>query len=423
MSAFYQLPVELLTSIAQSVFEETKSFQKGKTRRLAYPNFANLDYLNAILFHNVNFHATPEALDRLKARPLAALTSCIKQIAFLPSAYSIDMTFLHFRRIVIKQCLYYCSADYSLDEHSTRRGADSVVHLERIWVEEPLFSPEELLSSFQDYRRQALAAQALLTDGSLRVWTDTFRELPHVETFEYAKLQEHRRERETPWISRDLTDPWEDSERYNNQPFEERKFSPELPSGQHLYALPGERVCRILPDHPHDHVHGRPRGEEYHTLSLCRTNVKQMQIGLVEPASACINEAGAQPQKLILSSALATFEPLPGSPLPPNLQSLDLSRLRSLVWRTEVSRDEGDRKHWLFERIYERGWFVTALLRKCSHSLQELRIVLSNDQFEAENAYRPYWPPPAAKQLELPACVDCKSQAPRRPEDSPPGLH
>lgn len=39
--------------------------------RLTHTHCANLDYLNAYLFHDINFHAIPEGIDRLKAHPLS----------------------------------------------------------------------------------------------------------------------------------------------------------------------------------------------------------------------------------------------------------------------------------------------------------------------------------------------------------------
>lgn len=65
-STFYRLPVELLTMIAQCVTEEENWLEEAKALRLTHPHFANMDNLKAYIFHNVNFHATPEGLDKLK---------------------------------------------------------------------------------------------------------------------------------------------------------------------------------------------------------------------------------------------------------------------------------------------------------------------------------------------------------------------
>jgi hypothetical protein len=105
MSAFYRLPVELLTIIAQCVTEEKEWFKEGKALRLAHPHFANLEYLNVHLFHNINFHATPEGIDRLKVHP-QALKSFVRKVTFLPSEYGTDMTLFHFRRIIIKHATW-----------------------------------------------------------------------------------------------------------------------------------------------------------------------------------------------------------------------------------------------------------------------------------------------------------------------------
>lgn len=85
MSAFYRLPVEPLTIIAQCVTKEKEWFKEGKTLRLTHPHFANLDYLNAHLFHNINFHATPEGINRQKLRSCTAIESFIRKLPFLPS--------------------------------------------------------------------------------------------------------------------------------------------------------------------------------------------------------------------------------------------------------------------------------------------------------------------------------------------------
>lgn len=142
MSAFYRLPVELITIITQYLTIEKKWFKEGKALRFTRPHFANLDYLNSHLFYNINFHATPEGMDQLKSHSLAQLVSFIRKITFLPSEYSTGMTFFHFRRIVIKHCAFYCPADYGLNDHSTRWGAESIAHLESAWANNPLFTPE-----------------------------------------------------------------------------------------------------------------------------------------------------------------------------------------------------------------------------------------------------------------------------------------
>lgn len=190
MSAFYQLPAELLTIIAQYVAGEKIWFKEGKALRLTHSHFANLDYINAQLFHNINFHATPEGIDRLKAHP-QALKSLVRKITFIPSEYGTNITFFHFRRIVIKQCAFYCPADCRLSDHSTRRGVQSIEHLESAWAKDPLFSPEELLASYHEYHKQAQAARALLADGSLQVWTNAIKQLPNVKAFEYGKQNDH----------------------------------------------------------------------------------------------------------------------------------------------------------------------------------------------------------------------------------------
>lgn len=330
MSAFYRLPVESRTIIAQYVTGEKRWLKAGKALRLTHPHFANLDYLNVHLFHNITFHATPEGIDRLKAHP-QALKSLVRNITFIPSDYGTDMTFFHFRRIVIKQCAFYCPADCRLSDHSTRRGVGSIAHLESAWAKDPLFSPEELLASYHEYHKQAQAARALLADGSLQVWTNAIKQLSNIKAFEHGKQKGY-------WprcgALGALLSP---SESDSDEDFRKRRSAHDLPTISQLYMrhpclhTRREQVCGILPDHPHDEGdHGlyHDGTQPCHTSSLCQLNTIRLQAGLIEPISACIKNAGAHPEKLTLSSALTPY--VPGCPLPPNLRSLDLSRLSSL---------------------------------------------------------------------------------------------
>jgi hypothetical protein len=399
MPAFYRLPAELLTMITQYVTAEKKWVIEGKALRLTHPHFANLDYLNAHLFYNINFHATPEGLDRLKAHP-QALKPFVRKVTFLPSEYGTDMTFFHFRRIVIKQCAFYCPTDCTITDHSTRRGVESIMHLESAWAKDPLFSPEELLASYQEYRKQAQAAQALLANGSLQVWTDAIRQFPNVKAFEYGKRKEHG-----PTCSTLGPLPYT-PELDSDEESENRKSAHDLPTIPHPYYrfrcvhVPRERVCRILPDHPHDAEEFDLYDDEieaYHPSSVCALNAIRTQAGLIEPISACIKAADLQPETLIFSSALTTFER--ESPLPPALQNLDLSRLSSLEWRAQLFEDG---THYRAPTD-ELNIFLTALLQQCHLSLQTLHIVAENS---GEHGIgwdsSPLWPFKQIKQVTLP---------------------
>ncbi|GAB7335144.1 hypothetical protein MBLNU13_g06979t2 [Cladosporium sp. NU13] len=323
MSVFYRLPVELLTTIAQCVSEEKNWFEEGKALRITHPHFANLDHLNSQFFHNVNFHATPEGIDRLKSHLLTALKSFVRKITFLPSDYSTGMTFFHFRRIVIKQCAFYRPADYGLIDHSTQCGAESI-----------------------EYHKQAQAAQALLTDGSLRVWTNAIRQFSNVKTFEYGKHKEQG---------------------FRYHPHDEEDYD-------------------LYDDEP----------QPYHPSSVCALNAIRTQAGLIEPISACIRNAGVHPEKLILSSALTFFEP--EYPIPPNLQS-HLSGLRSLEWRARLFEDGTDHPTSA-EELYR---FLEALLHQCYPSLQMLRVNMwSAGEHGIGGDVSPVWPPKQIKHLPLP---------------------
>lgn len=153
MSTFYRLPVELLTIITQCVNEEKEWFKEGKALHLTHPHFANLDYLNTHLFHNINFHATPEGIDRLKSRSWTAIESRIRKITFLPSEYSTDITFFHYRNIVMEQCDYYWTIERNLTDHPKRCGPESKTDLDSGRRNVPPYAPGELFASFREYRR------------------------------------------------------------------------------------------------------------------------------------------------------------------------------------------------------------------------------------------------------------------------------
>jgi hypothetical protein len=401
MSAFYRLPVELLTIIAKCVTEQEQWSTEAKALRLTHPHFANLDYLNAHLFHSVNFNATPEGIDRMKADPLAGLKPFVRKIIFLPSQYSTGMTYFHFRRIVIKQCSFYCPTDCRLTDHP-RRGGET--EMESAWAKDPLFSPGELFASYQEYHRKAQAAQALLTNGSLQVWTNAIRQLPNVKTFEFGKHKERDPACETRSYS------LRPSAQGSNAGPEERPSSHDLTAIPQLYEqvlcihAPGMRDCKINPSHPHDEdgdlsYYGDESHSDtpYHSSSVCELNAIRTQATLIEPVSLCIKNAGAQPESIIFASTLTTFEL--ECLLPPNLRSLTgLSSIRSLEWRTEVFKD-GTRNQ---ASPLEQNTFLLALLRECRLLLQNLRIVA-----DIGNKRRPFlqrhtiWPPEQFSQLPL----------------------
>lgn len=402
MSAFYRLPVELLTIIARCVTEEQKWAKEGKALRLTHPHFANLDYLNACLFHSVNFHATPEGIDRLKADPLAALKSFVRKIVFLPSEYSTGMTFFHFRRILIKQCSFYCPTDCRLTDHPGRGGETEI---ESAWAKDPVFSPGELFASYQEYHRKAQAAQALLTDGSLQVWTNAIRHLPNVKTFEFGKHEG----RDSACDTRSFS--LRPSARDSNGWQAKRSSSQGLTAIPQLYEqvlcihAPSMRDCKINPRHPHDEDDDDSSftGDEsyaytqYHPSSVCELNAIRAQANLIEPVSLCIKDAGARPETIIFASALTTFEP--ECPLPPDLRSLiGLSSIHSLEWRTEVFKDgTSDQASPL-----ENNKFLLALLRESRLSLQSLRIVADIGSKRRPLRQRhTIWPPEQFSQLPL----------------------
>jgi hypothetical protein len=306
----------------------------------------------------------PEGIDRMRAHPLANLKPLVKEITFVPSQHSTGMTLLHCRQIVMKQCSVDCPVNCRIDDHYRQREESTAMELESAWVKNPVFTPEELLDGYNEYHRQAQAAQALLTDGSLQVWIDTIKESSNVKTFGYGRFKRHGvRSRDSAF------NDW-----------------------RHVFR---ERECKIHPDHPHDD--NIPSSEAHHRSSVCQGHAARTQAGLVESISACINRAGAKPDRLILSSAFTTFEP--ECPLPPNFRNLDFSHLRTLEWRAAVVIGDSYQE----TTAYERNAFLMALLQKCHTSLQELRTTVDNiDEEGPSDGQFPFWPPRKAAHLSLP---------------------
>jgi hypothetical protein len=257
-----------------------------------------------------------------------------------------------------------------------------------------------LFASFREYCRQALAAQAVLDDGSLQVWTDTIRQLSNAKTFEYGKLKEHSITCSNPGV---LPRPWNDLTAIGFEDLPMRIFFndlsglpplPHLREGNLCQHSSDEQYRRIRRDRSREPSDGVIFGLEYRVLAAFYAI--RTQVGLIEPVSACINAADAQPEKLLLSSKLAPFAT--DSPLPPDLRSLDLSRLRSLEWRTELFDDGTD----FPSSGQERNRFIIALLRKCHLSIQDLRIAPETDHNGLDHDREVLWPPAEAKFLPLP---------------------
>jgi hypothetical protein len=99
MSAFYRLPVELLTSIAECAIEEKHSDGAcmALRLRLTHPLFSGMACLKAHIFSKVNFYATREGLEWVQTRLPREIQPFVKQITFFPSPYSMSMSFFHFR--------------------------------------------------------------------------------------------------------------------------------------------------------------------------------------------------------------------------------------------------------------------------------------------------------------------------------------
>jgi hypothetical protein len=124
MSTFYRLPVELLTIIAECAIEENHPDGDcmALPLRLTHPLFGRMDCLKAHIFSKVNFHTTREGLEWVQTRLPSGIKPFVKQITFLPSPYSISMSFFHFRQIIIQQW-----AEGKINSHmSTERSSRTI---------------------------------------------------------------------------------------------------------------------------------------------------------------------------------------------------------------------------------------------------------------------------------------------------------
>jgi hypothetical protein len=231
--------------------------------------------------------------------------------------------------------------------------------LEDQWEKVPLFSPDELFAGFQKYHSEAAAAEALLTDGSLHVWTDAIRELPNVGTFVYGEQLGLHSMR-----THELSYSEYARQRPTSDDYAGLEFHHDLDSSRDMRPLLKE--CQISPLHAHD--------LENHREDICLLNQAKTQARLVEPASACIIEAGVQLKRLVLSSVILPSNQEPTYPLTPNLRMLDLTSLRSLEVQNSLLEDQCD----LPAMARQRNAFLIALLEKCSSSLQELKLDLGD---------------------------------------------
>jgi hypothetical protein len=199
----------------------------------------------------------------------------------------------------------------------------------------------------------------LLTDGSLHVWTDAIRELPNIETFVYGEELGLDSRRTHEWSYRQYARQWPTSDDYGGL-----EFQHDLDRSRHMRPLLEE--FQISPLHAHDW--------EYHREDICILTRTKTQARLVEPASACIIEAGVQLKRLVLSSAYLASNQEQTYPLTPNLRSLDLTSLRSL----EMQNSLIESRCGLPAMARQRNAFLIALLEKCSSSLQELKLDLGD---------------------------------------------
>jgi hypothetical protein len=333
-----------------------------------------MDCLKTHIFHNIIFYAKARGLEWLQTRLTTGMKPIVEQITFLPSPYSISMNFFHFRQIIIKQW-----ADGNITRTRFSEPYEYGAFLEDQWEKDPLFSPSELFAGFQKYHSEAAAVQTLLAAGSLQVWTDAIEELPNVGAFGYGEeLGLYSRRTYEMSYSEYVR------ERPTSDDYAGLEFQHDLDRSQHMRPL--LKVCQISPLHAHD--------LDYDREEVCLLNQTKTQARLVEPVSACIIEASARVERLVLSSALLASNQTPDYPLAPNLRLLDLTCLRSLEVQNHLIEDRCD----LPATARQRNAFLIALLEKCSSSLQELKLVLGD-----LDDLRETWPKKRVLALQLPA--------------------
>ncbi|KAK2810372.1 hypothetical protein FQN50_003103 [Emmonsiellopsis sp. PD_5] len=137
-SAFYRIPVEILTEIARAVLDEDKPRKTVRALRLSCRRFAYLDIIQNSLFHSgsIQLETTPEELERLETSDISRLPTSIRKITFIAPKYSWITTLDGFKEILRVQA-----------PHG------------------PEFSPEEITQGFGAYRARANQIKTLFDSG------------------------------------------------------------------------------------------------------------------------------------------------------------------------------------------------------------------------------------------------------------------
>ena len=333
-----------------------------KSLRLACGQFAYLPKVMEALFHCIRLVASPEHVHLTGTIDLSMIKPYVKTIVMEPTKYSWTMTEEIFGDIVLIAPLQdFCDRDREKIWARRDAGEDisGATYLGRAqfaklgmrgFVQEYMngempFSDADINASFERYMQHAQRTRDAYETGQVRrAWVKVLTELPDVHDFKIGYWD----------YSCTTKKPW-------------RELGCEIEGHQHSYDRGhGESVCRRLQV---------PVGQALFTaaiasLAAARSKIANLNVECVVDDYFAWADSG-------------------------ELDHLDLSRLKNLSFQPiEVEDHETDSKATIIAR---NSIAVTALLRKCSNTLQNL-------DFRSYTSSCPMpWPPPSTPgSLDLP---------------------
>ncbi|KAM5353839.1 hypothetical protein ACJ41O_000489 [Fusarium nematophilum] len=192
--AFYRIPNEILALIVGYFGSEGArdriwhDFSLLKALRLAHQRFADLGFINAILFYDVRLEATQAGLARIRRDDLSRIGGYVHTVTFV-TPLSWALPFEMFSEIVTYEALTQRvleagdklggkKARLYTSRLSGKRAQEKLVneHLGGQWP----FSETQLRDGFAAYMREAEATKALLEDSDgepAEAWVNALRKL------------------------------------------------------------------------------------------------------------------------------------------------------------------------------------------------------------------------------------------------------
>ena len=242
--AFYRLPEELLTLIADFLVDETRTFQlcrhvfpRLKALRLVHPNFARLTSIQKVLFNGIRLVADPAHLDIVEATELCRFAPFVRRVLFKPSMYSYTLTQKLFRRLAERDVAEDGWKEKCVAEGrpTVSKGAPSMFwrdiddcgdhdflcsdhdHLEDTEYLER--EGDSTRHEYQQSRERALSAYQIIQSGrAQRVWAKALEALPQARAFRISKwiIHSYIKEDETTLLRKvvrqTLADEWDEEE-------------------------------------------------------------------------------------------------------------------------------------------------------------------------------------------------------------------